>query len=281
MVTSCKWQRLKVLTPEGDASKVVYLIGQSGRQQLELAGKTMTTALSTKAARLEFVTIQEALLAQRPPQEEELVAQFIGCEEALLDGALQLKPPFDPDNVETMELVVAPFVVFYFKIWSVNEEEEKVSSVPISLFNGLVAPKVLEVMQQFPLATTGVSTVISPNIGLDEAFKTASDLLEIGLSSPETGRSSLIWCDTAEALERHQRVLLQDNKFGWEHLLWQDNSSRVLGVMPVEYVNAVLLLVPHLLLSLREPVQATTTALLDPILQNVYLMRSAPTVKKI
>ena len=281
MVTSCKWQRLRVLTPEGDASKVVYLVGQSGRQRLELTGKTMTTAFSTKAARLEFVTIQEALLAQRPPQEEELVAQFIGCEDALLDGAMQLKPPFDPDNVDKMELVVAPFVVFYFKIWTTAEEDDKISSVPISLFNGVVAPKLLNVMQQFPLATTGISTIISPNIGLDEAFQTAADLLEAGLSNPDTGRSSLIWCDTAEALERHQRIRLRDDSFGWEHLIWEGGNSQVLGVMPVEYVNAALLLVPHLLLSLREPVQGTTAALLDPILQNVYLMGKAPTIKEI
>ena len=26
MVTSCKWQRLKVLTPDGEASKVIYFI---------------------------------------------------------------------------------------------------------------------------------------------------------------------------------------------------------------------------------------------------------------
>lgn len=274
MVTSCKWQRMKVLTPQGDASKVVYLISQVGRQQLEQAGKAVTTMFSTQAARLEFVTIQEALLAQRLPQEEELAAQFVRCEDELLEGATRLKRPFDPDNISKMELVMAPFVVFYFTVWE-DSTEGPIAAIPVSLFNGLVAPKLLDVMQQFPLTATGVPTVISPNVSLDEAFQTASLLLETKLSSPETGRSSLIWCDTANAHEQHRRIHQQNDTFSWEHLQWEESHHQVLGLQPIEYLSASLLLVPHLLLTLREPVQGAATGLLDPVLQNMYLMASS------
>lgn len=280
MVTSCKWQRLQVVTPDGDASKVIYLIGQWGRQYLELAGKRVTTDFVTKAARLEFVSIREALSAQRPPQEEELVAQFVGCEDELLSGALQLKPPFDPDNVSKMELVAAPFIVFYFSL-VVDDTNGPVISIPVSLFNGQIAPKLTKVMQEFPLSTSGVSTIISPNTSLDDAFQTATDLLELGLSNPETGRSSLIWCDVTEATERHQRVHTAQVDFNWEHLQWEAKEHQVLGLQPVEYLNAALLLVPHLLLTLRQPVQKASTGLLDPILQNVYLMAVNPSIQEI
>ncbi|NLW17569.1 MAG: hypothetical protein GX033_08025 [Firmicutes bacterium] len=280
MVTSCKWQRLKVLTPDGDASKVIYFIGQSGRQQLEQGGKTVTTAFSTQASRLEFVTIKEALQAQRPPQEEELVAQFVACEEELLEGALRLKPPFHPDNVSKMELVVSPFVVFYFALFQ-DEEEGPVVAVPVSLFNGQIAPKLLQIMREFPLSTKGVPTIISPNISLDEAFQTASQMLEEKLSNPETGRSSLIWCDTAQTHEKHRRTRMEKGTFSCEHLQWEESQHQVLGLQPIEYINAVLLLVPHLLLSLRDQVHETTIGLLDPVLQNVYLMPHISEIQEI
>ena len=280
MVTSCKWQRLKVLTPDGEASKVIYFIEQSGRQQMEQAGKTVTTAFTTQASRLEFVTIQEALQAQRPPQEEELVAQFLACEEALLDGALGLKAPFDADNISKMELVVAPFIAFYFALFH-DDDEGPVVAVPVSLFNGQVAPRLLQIMKEFPLSTKGVPTIISPNISLEEAFQTAAGLLEEQLDNPETGRSSLVWCDTAQAHERHRRTHLSGNSFSWEHLQWEESGQQVLGLQPVEYLNAALVLVPHLLLTLREKVHDASIGILDPVLQNVYLMSNISQIQEI
>ncbi len=280
MVTSCKWQRLKVVTPDGDASKVIYFIEQSGRQQMEQAGSIVTTDFTTQASRLEFVTIQEALEAQRPPQEEELVAQFVGCEQALLNGALKLKPPFDPDNVSKMELVVGPFVVYYFALFQ-DSENGPVVAVPISLFNGQVAPRLLQLLRDFPLSTKGVPTIVSPNISLEEAFQTAASLLEEQLSNPETGRSSLIWCDTAQAHERHRRIRMEDKSFSWEHWQWEERKQQLLGLQPVEYLNAALVLVPHLLLTLRNKVQDALFGILDPVLQNVYLMADVPQIQEI
>lgn len=282
MVTSCKWQQMKLLTPQGYASKVVYLMSQVGRQQLELAGKAVTTTFSTQAARLEFVTIQEALFAQRPPQEEELTAQFVRCEEALLDGAMQLKPPFDPDNISNMELVVAPFVIYYFSIsFNTDGTEGPVTAIPVSLFNGRVADKLTELLCQFPLTASGEPTIISPNISLEEAFHAAATKLEATLSNAEIGKSSLIWCDIAKASEQHRRTYRpQDGTFTWEHLQWEESQHQVLGLQPVEYLNPALILVPHLILTLREPVQGATTGLLDPVLQNVYLMMGDVSVEE-
>lgn len=192
---------------------------------------------------------------------------------------MRLKPPFDPDNIIKMELVMTPFVVFYFTIWA-DSTEGPVVAIPVSLFNGLVAPKLLEVMQQFPLTTTGISTVISPNISLEEAFQAASLLLETELSNPETGRASLVWCDIADAHEQHRRTNQPNNTFNWERLQWEEAKRQVLGLQPIEYISAALLLVPHLLLTLRAPVQGAITGLLDPILQNMYLMAGTSVSEK-
>ncbi len=273
MVTSCKWQQMKLLAPEGNASKIVYLISQFGRQRIELAGKTVTTDFRTQASRLEFVTIQEALLAQRPPQEEELTAQFLRCEEELLEGSMRLKGPFEKDNISRVELVVVPFSVFYFSFWLKEAGDPVVAAIPVSLFNGSVAYKLIALMRQFPLTATGISTIVAPNFSLEEAFEAATATVEFVLSNAETGKSSLVWCDTALTNEHHCRTYEQkDGAFTWEYLQWDENKHQVLGVLPVEYVSTALVLVPHVILTLREPVQGTTCGLLDPVLQNVYLL---------
>lgn len=271
MVTSCRWQRTKVVAADGEASKVVYLFSQGGQQELVMAGKTMTTTFTTQASRLEFVSIQEALLAQRPPQEEELAALFLRCEEELLTGSLALKPPFHADNIKGSKLLVVPFIIFYFALR--HEQNAPLAAIPVSLFNGLVAPKLLPIMRQFPLATTGVSTIISPNFSLEEAFYAASELLEDALNNATTGRSSLLWCDTTEIREEHRRSYsLKSSDFDSSQRRWEQEQHQVLGLQPVEYINPALILVPHLSMNLREAVQGSNCGLLDPILQNVYLL---------
>ncbi|NLY53567.1 MAG: hypothetical protein GX060_02910 [Firmicutes bacterium] len=277
MVTSCKWQQLKVITPQGDASKVVYLFSQVGRQQMESAGQTITTTFSTSASRLEFITIKEALLAQRPPQEEELTAQFLRFEDELLEGAMKLAPPFHADNIAKVELIAAPFIVFYFSTW--EDTNGPVIAVPVSLFNGLFAPKLLDYMRQFPLTTTGLKAIIAPNFGLAEAFAVAAAIMEVLLANEETGRSSLAWCDTAKAHRRHRSMYReQDGTTTLEDLQWDEQQRQVLGLQPVEYLSPALILVPKLIMTLREPVQDSTCGILDPILESVYLMARPITV---
>lgn len=271
MVTSCQWRQLKLITPDGEASKVVYVFSQSGRQQLEQAGARMTTSLSTNASRFEFITIQEALAAQRDEEaEEELVAQFLRCEGEVVANAYLLPEPFAADNIRGLRPLAVPFAVHYFANW--RDDQQPVIALPVSLWSGQLAPRLLQLLRRFPLAVDGMSVVVEPNIGLDSAFQIAAEALERALANEETGRTGLIWCDTALQEERHQRSIAPGQAgVSWNHLQVERGSHQVLGLQPLEYLSLAVVMVPFVAIEWRQPVQDCSFGILDPVLGNMHL----------
>lgn len=268
MATSCKWRQTQIFTPVEKGGKVIYVINQRGRQQIDEVGHDLLTTFSTEASRFEFITIQESLLAQGPVQEEQFTAQFLKFEEELQASAAHLGAPFHFDNIKKLEPVVVPFVVYYFSF--AHEERSQVAAVPINLYNGMLAPKLLQFMQQYPLSREGASTIIAPNFDLEEAFVIAAALIELLLANEETGVSSLLWCDWSRLWEQHKQTNLTEKVR--EKILWEDVQHRLIGLQPVEYINLALILVPHLFLVLKKPIDGRTYGLLDPILESVYLL---------
>jgi hypothetical protein len=262
---------VKVITPEGEKSKVVYVFSQTGRQQLEQAGKRMTTTLSTNASRFEFITIQEILEAQRAENaDEELVAQFLRCDEEVLAGTGLLPAPFAAENILARRLVAVPFAVYYFANWL--DQERPVFALPVSLFSGQPAPDLLRLMRAFPLALDGLQVVIEPNISLPVAYTIAAHTLEQLMANEETGRTGLIWCDTALQQERDRRSMGQDKQsITWEHLQVEAGRHQILGLQPLEYLSLAVVMVPFVVMAFREPVQGCGFGILDPVLGNMHL----------
>lgn len=271
MVTSCQWRQLKVITPQGEESKVVYVFSQSGRQQLEKAGTSMTTTLSTNASRFEFITIQEVLEAQRDDEvEDELVAQFLCCDEEVLAGSKLLPEPFSANNVLRSDPIAVPFAVYYFANW--RENDQPIVALPVSLFSGQLAPDLLNYMRLFPLSLEGLSVVVEPNISLPEAYAIAAGALEGALANEETGRTGLIWCDTALQEDRHRRSMGKDQQaFTWDHLQIERGSRQILGLQPLEYLSLAVVMVPFVAMAFRQPVQNCGYGILDPVLGNMHL----------
>jgi hypothetical protein len=270
VVTSCNWRSRKIVAPEGEHSKVLYIFSQRGEQQLELNGKTMITTFSTNASRFEFVSIEEALLAQHENDSgDELVGRFLGCEEELLEAVTRLGAPFDADNLRKVSLVAVPFVIFYFAYW---KDEDPIVGVPVSLFSGQVAPRLLQYVRQFPLNATGLRVVVEPNFDLKRAFRAAAVWIESSLANDETGRTSLIWCDVTLVHQQHKQTYQSgQGKPSWEIVQMEQIEHQVVGLQPVEYLNAAIILVPHLILMLEQPVQGCGYGILDPVQGNVYL----------
>lgn len=268
MVTSCLWHQLKIVTPHGDESKTVYFIGQQGRQNIELAGKSITTTFSTQAARLEFITIQESLLAQMEA-DAPAVARFLRLEDELLEAALNLPDPFAADNIQHIEMVAAPFAIYYFALWS--RKDNPVLTIPISLFTGQIAPQLVKHCRAFPLTPTGLNAIIAPNFSADAAFAAAAAAIEQVLANKETGVTGLIWCDIAQLQERHCRQYAAEKASDWHHLQREQFAQQVWGLQPVEYLNYAIIMVPHLVLAFQQAVQECPCGILDPILENIYL----------
>lgn len=271
LVTSCRWRQMKVITPDGEDSKVVYVFSQTGRQQLEQAGAGMTTDLSTSASRFEFITIQEILEAQRAEEEEPPTAQWLRCEEEVLAAAEQLAHPFHADNIARKMALAVPFAVHYFANW--REEDGPIVALPVSLFSGQVAPRLLRFMRQYPLTVNGLSVAVEPNISLTAAFAVSAKGLEALLANEETGRTGLVWCDIAAADERHRRIqtLGKAQTCRWDHLTVEGGGRKILGLQPVEYLSLALIMVPFCALSFREPIEGCSFGILDPVIGNMYL----------
>ncbi len=271
VVTSCRWRQMKVITPDGEDSKVIYVFSQVGRQQLEQAGAAMTTDLSTSASRFEFITIQEILQAQRVDDlDEPSTAQWLRCEEDVLEAAMQLKRPFHKENIERKMALAIPFAVHYFAHW--QEDEGPIIALPVSLFSGEVALNLLPMMREYPLTVDGLSVAVEPNIALPDAFAVAARRLEAMLANEETGRTGLIWCDTASSDQRHRRRKVQEKQsFRWDHLTVEGGGRQILGLQPVEYLSLAVIMVPFCAMVFREPVGGCQFGILDPVAENMYL----------
>lgn len=274
VVTSCRWHQMKVITPDGEESKVIYVFSQVGRQQLEQAGESMTTTLATNASRFEFISIEETLAAQRTDDaDEELTAQWLRCEEQVMQAAAGLASPFGTDNQQQLTPVAVPFAVHYFANW--NEQGGPVIALPVSMFSGQIAPRLLQFMRQFPLEAEGGAVVVEPNISLADAYAVAARFLDEVLRNEETGRTGLVWCDSVTQRERHRRFMRPGAKsVRWDHLQVEAGDRQVLGLQPIEYLSMAIVMVPFLILSFGQPVQGCSYGVLDPILGNMHLTKT-------
>lgn len=271
MVTSCRWRQMKVITPDGEESKVVYVFSQTGRQQLEQAGASMTTTLATNALRFEFITIEEILSAQRSAEaNEELVAQWLSCTDEVLAAAGGLSLPFAPENQRQIAVAAVPFAVHYFANW--NEPGGPIIALPVSMFSGQIVPKLLPLMRRFPLVADGATSVVEPNISLSEAYAVAARFLDEVLSNDETGRTGLVWCDSVTHRERLRRFHIGDKGSArWDHLQVEAGDRQVLGLLPLEYLSLAVIMVPFVVIAFHHPVQECGYGVLDPVLGNMHL----------
>lgn len=273
LVTSCDWQQMKVITPDGNDSKVVYLVNQKGKQQLELVGKKMVTTWCTNAARFEFITIGEVLEAQHEADEEteDLFIRHLKCEEEVAAGFQELPEPLSQTNIERFELAATPYAIYYFSLFN-EEQENRVVGIPVSLFSGQLAPKLMEHLQRFSLAPEGVHRIIANNLDLSQGFRTAASLVEYSLANPETGAVSMIWCDAAQHKERQERIYLPESKdFQVEHWRVSHQGHKVLGLKPIEYISTAIILVPLPVFSLKSEVSGCKYGLIEHLLDRLYL----------
>ena len=269
MLTEFNWRQAKIIVPEKNLGNALYFLGHAGKQCLDTKTQEVTTFLSAQATRVEFISIMEALAVQREAQEEELTGQFLRCEAVLQEKSARLQSPFHKSNVVQTEPVVAPYVVLYFAL---RGAREPLLGVPVNLFSGLPAPRLLRMLQEFPVATTGISTIISPNFTLQEAFLAAASWLQDKLSSAETGSCSLVWCDSIEALVEHRSLPHLGHKCDWELRQLERRQHAALGVLPVEYLCAALILVPQLLMQWKEAIQGAKLGMLDPVELQMHLL---------
>lgn len=265
---------MKVITPDGDESKVIYIFSQVGRQQLEQAGESMTTTLATNASRFEFISIEETLAAQRTDDaDDDLTAQWLQCTGEVLQAASSLSSPFGPENQRAVTPVAVPFAVHYFANW--NEQGGPVMALPVSLFSGQIAPRLLQFMRQFPLATEGGAVVVEPNLSLSAAYAVAARFLDEVLRNDQTGRTGLVWCDSVTQQERHRRFMRSGGKFvKWDHLQIEAGDRQVIGLQPIEYLSLAMIMVPFLIVAFVEPVQDCGYGVLDPVLGNMHLTKT-------
>ncbi len=275
MVTSCDWQQYKLITPEGQR-RVTYVFSQQGKQSLSEAGKQMTTIFSTNASRLEFISVQEALQAQHEALEEapeDLTVQFLRCEPELLTAITSLPPPLDESNLVPLAVVAVPYAVYYFANWEEGGADPLIA-VPISLFSGQHSPKLVALMKEFPLETEGLDTIVEANFTLASGFDKAANALAAVLSEDELGDTSMIWCDMAVQHERHRRLYNDESKsFEVERLYREEERSQVIGIRPIEFINAALVLVPTLIMQLKEPVDGCLYGIIDGVAGNAYLSK--------